>query len=468
MTRMARKQLKCLFCNKPAGSKEHIFPAALGGRRVDKRIFCSKDNRRMGCLANILVDQLSLVNARLSVVSDNSGEPRVHKHFDPETGITFDLTGQNLEVAEPTVLSDVATAKGREVRMLFGSQQQVDEWLHQQRAAGFNVQVGSKEIGQRLFSKPLRIPLHLGKAVELRAIAYLGLTYLAHFRPDLVRTNALSPFLSYVKDRIGDGYVWWEEKPLSLPAYPESHRFQHRIAISLDEKTGQLSGHVDLFSAFSYGLKFGTLSDEAPFTYIADINPMVEIPPNDRVVYKIDGATLFSYAGADTGTAKHAASIGKGSVAKRVSDLFADIDNWHWEQEAHALAARLNSAATKSPVEWHGQLMQELEGQSQRLFNMMTHIATTFRRLHGNQQGMDKVADALDKMVATDTKDHEQSNMSHVALHLARMTIAGEFERILRSHQKITETDLRDLLMGGRGLGLIGTTMFRAMGVPVK
>ncbi len=56
-----------IICGDSAGSQEHIFPAALGGRRTSKGIYCGLHNEGFSPLAAFLSRQLELLNALLSV-----------------------------------------------------------------------------------------------------------------------------------------------------------------------------------------------------------------------------------------------------------------------------------------------------------------------------------------------------------------------------------------------------------------
>ena len=215
---------KCLFCDKPAGSKEHVFPAALGGRRLDKGIFCESDNNSMGSVAAILVEQLSFFNSQLGVVSDNSGEARVHTTTDPETGIKLAMTSTSISVAEPTVLSDKQTDEGRAVEVLFSNQQQLDEWRRQIKVQGGQIRDTRSPGIQQRFSRGFHIPMSFGGSEGLRAVAYLGLTYLAHRHPELARRPELLAFIQYVQTGNGINFVAWESSPLCPVGYPESYQ----------------------------------------------------------------------------------------------------------------------------------------------------------------------------------------------------------------------------------------------------
>ena len=50
----------CIVCGQAAGSGEHIFPASLGGRRVNSGIYCPKHDNSHSGLVNEIAEQLGL------------------------------------------------------------------------------------------------------------------------------------------------------------------------------------------------------------------------------------------------------------------------------------------------------------------------------------------------------------------------------------------------------------------------
>ncbi len=62
----------CIICGGRTGSREHIFPAALGGRRTNKGIYCGKHNNAYSGLASIISEELSFFNAQLGVIGDHA------------------------------------------------------------------------------------------------------------------------------------------------------------------------------------------------------------------------------------------------------------------------------------------------------------------------------------------------------------------------------------------------------------
>jgi hypothetical protein len=56
----------CIICGGPTGSREHIFPAALGGRRTNKGIYCADHNNEYADLAGIISGQLACLTRILA------------------------------------------------------------------------------------------------------------------------------------------------------------------------------------------------------------------------------------------------------------------------------------------------------------------------------------------------------------------------------------------------------------------
>lgn len=62
----------CVICNNISNSKEHIFPAAFGGRVVNKSIYCSFHNGEFSRHVVSLDKELDILNSALGVVPDKS------------------------------------------------------------------------------------------------------------------------------------------------------------------------------------------------------------------------------------------------------------------------------------------------------------------------------------------------------------------------------------------------------------
>ena len=74
----------CIICGRRAGSREHTFPAALGGRRTNKGIYCGTHNQGFSHLANIITQQLKSINALLVVRPDHEDRAEPFDYTSPE------------------------------------------------------------------------------------------------------------------------------------------------------------------------------------------------------------------------------------------------------------------------------------------------------------------------------------------------------------------------------------------------
>lgn len=96
---------KCIICGDPAGSREHLFPAAFGGRRVSKKIYCEVHNNALGIHVVSLLDALEYFNAALGVRSDHRGSPKPYE-VELETGERFHLLLDQFDIAPPRPLRE--------------------------------------------------------------------------------------------------------------------------------------------------------------------------------------------------------------------------------------------------------------------------------------------------------------------------------------------------------------------------
>lgn len=124
----------CIICGDPAGSREHIFPAALGGRRTNKGIYCGTHNEGFSPLAAVLSRQLELINALLSVRPDRSATPRSIVLTGPD-GNSFRLSGNEIEAHASTPTPEIR--EGEEQSLSFANDAEANAWIAAQRAKGY-------------------------------------------------------------------------------------------------------------------------------------------------------------------------------------------------------------------------------------------------------------------------------------------------------------------------------------------
>jgi hypothetical protein len=91
----------CIICGGSTGSREHIFPAALGGRRTNKGIYCGAHNNGYSDLAGIISSQLAIFNSLLGVIGDHADEPTTVTMTDVESGREIELNSGRVRFKNP-------------------------------------------------------------------------------------------------------------------------------------------------------------------------------------------------------------------------------------------------------------------------------------------------------------------------------------------------------------------------------
>jgi hypothetical protein len=133
----------CIICEEKAGSKEHLFPASLGGRRTNKGIYCETHNIGYADLAGELSTQLKAVNALLGVRGDHASAPYPVTIADEASGLDIALSAGKSEFADPAIKFEVKDGVER-VSGRFSSEQQLQDWLKARRAEGLDIKRGSQ------------------------------------------------------------------------------------------------------------------------------------------------------------------------------------------------------------------------------------------------------------------------------------------------------------------------------------
>src|SRR4051812_40581253 len=270
----------CIICGKAAGSREHLFPAALGGRRTNKGIYCGEHNQGFSPLAKILSDQFEAINAILSVRPDHSDEPRRVEVSMPD-GVTYAISGNDVRLAQPQVLKEKILGESTETSLRFSDEQQIQTWIAQQRAAGLNVRITNKQEGQDYFLRPIPISSTLGGAKGLRAIGYIALTFFSHYFPAEARQPGMVGMRDFVQEMNDEERVWWENPDSTTGLPPNPFQFGHTIALAIDASGGDAYALVSLFSTVNFAVQLGHVKSQSDSTVVVHIDPHAERPPSD-------------------------------------------------------------------------------------------------------------------------------------------------------------------------------------------
>jgi hypothetical protein len=451
----------CIICGGRTGSREHVFPAALGGRRTNKGIYCASHNEGFSPLAAILSNQLGAINAYLAVRPDHSDEPRRFEMVNPSDGQRYLLSALNVELAEPKVVKDVVVERGRQLQMIFSNEHHLQEWLAAQRAAGVDLRGLSRgEPSRGFFAQPYKLRLKIGGPEGLRAIGYVALTFLAHYFPQTARHPGLKAFKNFVLGANDEHPVCWDFNDLPNDSPQNSFRFGHRILIGLSSSRQEAYARVSLFSTLSFAAHFGAVSVDKDQTLIVDIDPQADQPPAD--VRETWGQELWAEVqkpASPTTSLRETAESGAGRA--RFELLFRKITDWQIECVGQELLPKITETRALGVRERFPRVKQLLGEQGQRVLNLMVFFVAGLKRQFEADPATAAIGPVLDKLVAADRNSGSGiSQTTQCALELAKAALADRICRDL-DEGKLNLERLSLLLGGGPGAAIVGEAILQ-------
>jgi hypothetical protein len=232
----------CIICGLRAGSGEHIFPAALGGRRTNKGIYCGPHNHGFSPLAKRIAQQLKSINSLLAVRPDHDDSAEPFDYTSPE--------GERLVIFDGVVKRATPGAADSD--------------------------------------RSLHVQLNLGGPDGLRSIAYIALTFFAHHFQDCARLSGLDAVKAFLLGNGDNDFVWWESPNVAATLPPNPFPFGHTIVLMTSAKTHEATAFVSLFQSLHFGIHLGTLSRLTDKSVVVFIDPQADRAPADIEEHKKD------------------------------------------------------------------------------------------------------------------------------------------------------------------------------------
>ncbi|MET3828512.1 hypothetical protein ABIC16_004267 [Sphingomonas sp. PvP055] len=334
----------CIICGGATGSREHLFPAALGGRRVNAGIYCSEHNQALGPGAAVLAKQLRVINSILMVESDRDRKV-AHYPVTVEDGRTLNVVGGHATLAARfDVTSD--TPEVTTGTLNFQTDAQFQAWVKAQHDAGNRVEFGERQINPPKFYPGPRLELTFGGSNGLRAIAYLALTYFAHHFADAARTPALHDFKAYVLGQEAATRAGWApvDAFANLPVNP--FEFGHMIAVGVDTN-GKAKALVSIFGSLNFAVDIAQLAEAEEARAMATfINPLARGAPADIHEVAIEPGGLGTVE-TDRSQQTLETAIADGIMQSALRILFEKISIYVNRRDATPLLMRLENIAAR-------------------------------------------------------------------------------------------------------------------------
>ncbi|MDH1274130.1 hypothetical protein [Stenotrophomonas sp. GD03937] len=302
MVEVANRPKNCIICDGPTGSREHVFPSALGGRREDKKIYCKNHNEWMGSHVGVLQRQLEAINAMLEVQPDR-GTVKSHI-FEAEKGERYAIKGANIAPAPDldAILDSYTLNEPQQLRIAPSDLPRLKERAKQR---GLKLDVLDKATPAVEFRVgPYTIPLMQGGDDAMRAVAYLALTFVAHFWPHVAR----APGLAAIKDMLRSGSLYAGADSIGVPlpasefmawspAIDEPPEVIHPTGLGhtiiICVRAGQVLAYLSLLDLQCWMIRLGDAApDTADRTVVVHVDPLKTRYGDDWTINKFDHALI--------------------------------------------------------------------------------------------------------------------------------------------------------------------------------
>jgi hypothetical protein len=367
----------CIICRNPAGSGEHTFPAAFGGRRTNKGIYCNTHNLEFGRHVASLLESMDIVNAKIGVVPDRHDNVRPAPAV-AQDGENFLVSVGSANIAPPLSLDETPELVGQKVEMRFSNMEQARKWLAKQEKRGYKVILGAPSDVQTTFvPRPLKASRLFGNEEFMRGVIYLAVTFLAHAFPDLARSKSLAPARNLIeKDGPVEDLVWWEPSNIATQRSLNPYSFGHSIVIAPDKDRQRIVALISFFDALHLGVNLAELASAECLAerFTIHIDPLARRPPNDSLESREAGEYLTLSAKNDA--KEYFRKLATGKIPNPLGKVLKAADEAERNSAAIALLPQILSATNLSGFERENHITEVLLTQQQRFLNLMVEFVS--------------------------------------------------------------------------------------------
>lgn len=477
----------CIVCGNAAGSREHVFPAALGGRRMNSGIYCTTHDNGYSGLVREIAGQLDFLNAYLGVRPDHSDEIKVVYAEDPLTGLPISISANEIRFTKPRVISRTPAGEGIAVQIAFPDRRSSNKWRADMESEGYTVTLQSNPSEGRYMIRAIHHSRSFGGACGLGAVAYVTQTFFTQEFPQIARSGVLSDFIAYTQaiakvaalggyeqsdgERAeltaaksylasalapfgGSAPVWMDFDPIA-GLTPNSFEFGHRVVVGVDGSDGLIYGRLSLFSFLNFAVYLGVTPPGAKTCEVTiDIDPLAEHPPNDIkkfVAYSSQSRIKAPQISAED----NADALACETQRRTFEGLLERLTDHQLVKLAHAMETTLAQLSIMPAFEGQALIAQTIDEQSQQVWRATTSV------IHGLKEkmieaGIAGIAPMLDMLIAHDANSASGlSPQAEATLALAKAALVAQFEQDCAAGL-LNEERIADLMGRGHGLHIIG------------
>lgn len=406
----------CIICGAATSSREHVFPATLGGRRTNRGIYCAQHNEALGALANVIGPQLRFFNALLAVRPDHQDKASPLRHT-AENGDQF-------------VIFDGVVAR---------------EGLDSNSAhAGIDLQ------------------LSYGGPDGLRSIAYIALTFFAHHFPHEAREPGIQPLKNFVVGESENEFAWWLHGDIAEQLPPSPFEFGHTVVITIDSHAEEATAVISLFGDLHFGVLLGSLQSSEDSSVVVFVDPRCDHPPDDVQVTRGRDARLAQRR-PDPLQAHLMRMFEEGAANSGFQKLMSRIEGWRFRRDMTPVQHALNGLRGQPEFTRRRAIDEIVGAQPQRIFRLMRYVAQRYEAGADDTDLFEFTKETLRRMTEPDSgSETGLTEFAHAAAMLSGSAIAAEICRKLDS-EEVDIQYLRQLFSGGRGAAIVGEAMLRPL-----
>jgi len=452
----------CIICNNTANSREHIFPAAFGGRVVNKSIYCSTHNGAFSRHVVSLDKELDILNSAIGVIPDRKNsikETRLKDSMNEEYVYTKDY----IKLAAPSALDITPKTGIEQMQLRFADHMQAQKWMDEQKKKGYEFKNSSYgKVTKTMFVEPMKKTMDLGNEKFMLGVLYIAFTFLAHHYPHIARAKELQSVKDILNnDEDTKDIVFWENSD-KLDFFGKNRfEFGHIIAIGKMKDSNKIGAIVSFFGKISFAVNLAELNSEILnelHTTVSFINPLEKEVKKSIVTQKLDLQINLSNK---EESKKYLNSLRSGEISNPIEKILSLATTKVLNQDMENIYNKLQKSIEISSPTSYALVVEILSEYEQRILNLITYTIDDFCQFSVDLDENFKIA--LKQLIKEDENGNKGLNeLSFYFLELVKQMIAYEVHKSMISDSLTTEF-LEELFTREKGVYVVMDSVFMLM-----
>ena len=444
----------CIICNNTANSREHIFPAAFGGRVVNKSIYCSTHNGAYSRHVDSLDKELDILNSAIGVIPDRKKSIKETRLKD-STSEEYVYTKDYMKLASPSALDMAPNSGAEQMQLRFADHMQAQKWMDEQKKRGYEFKNTSYgKVTKTMFVEPMKKTMDLGNDKFMLGVLYIALTFLAHHYPHIARAKELQSVKDILNnDEDTKDIVFWENSD-KLDLFGENpFEFGHIIAIGKMKDTNKIGAIVSFFGRINFAVNLAEPNSDIlnEFqTIVSFINPLEKDVKKSIFTQKLDLQINLSNT---EQSKKYLNSLRSGEISNPIEKILSLATTKVLNQDMENIYNKLQKSIEISSPTSYALVVEILSEYEQRILNLITYTIDDFCEFSVDLDENFKIA--LKQLIKEDENGNKGLNeLSFHFLELVKQNIAYEVHNSMISDSLTTEF-LIDLFAKEKGVYVV-------------